>query len=373
MVIGALDPGGAERVLAVLANHWVERDWAITVVTVGDEQGEDFYRLGQRVQRISLRTTSWSKVFKNVKKIILLRRVLLASGPDVVIGFMPSANILASLACIGTGFKCIGSEHTHPPLATLPIIWRVLRRVIYPRLGAVTVMTSESAEWLKTNLSLQAVSVIPNPVTFPIESGEPELALDRVIAQQDSPNLIISVGRLVPEKGFDRLLAAFRMVRDDATNWSLVIVGEGSCREALERQIDDLGLRDSVYLPGLVGNLGDWYCGASIFVTASRVEGFGNTLVEAMTYGLPVIAMDCDVGPRNIILNPSEGILIPDGDVQLLNSAIQRVIVDEDLRAKLSQGARAASKRYSVGAVAESWERLIEEIAPLEMANASPQ
>jgi glycosyltransferase involved in cell wall biosynthesis len=201
------------------------------------------------------------------------------------------------------------------------------------------------------------VAVIPNPVSFPLPSDQP-------IAQPPNPRgcILLAVGRLHPQKGFDLLIAAFGQLAARYPNWNLYIVGEGNERQALEAQVAVLGLQGRILIPGRIGNLGDWYAAADLYVMSSRFEGFPNTLLEAMAYGLPVISFDCDTGPRDIIRSDADGLLIPPSNLPALVQALDQLMQDTLLRNHLGQAAADAKIRFSIAEVDLKWTRLFEDL-----------
>src|SRR5690606_28867861 len=120
----------------------------------------------------------------------------------------------------------------------------------------------------------------------------------------------LAVGRLHPVKGFDLLIQAFALIAPYFPDWDLVILGEGDERPRLQQQIQEADLSQRVQLMGRVGNMAEWYQYADMYVLSSRTEGLSNTLLEAMAAGLPVVAVDCDTGPREIIRDNIDGILV---------------------------------------------------------------
>src|SRR5206468_11997538 len=114
-------------------------------------------------------------------------------------------------------------------------------------------------------------------------------------------------------------------------DWSVVILGEGSERDALLAQAAALGIGDRMFLPG-TGNSAGLYERAGVFATATRVEGFPNVLLEAMASGLPVVATDCHSGPREIVRDGVDGLLVPVDDVAALAGSLDRLLGDEALR-----------------------------------------
>lgn len=128
--------------------------------------------------------------------------------------------------------------------------------------------------------------------------------------------MLLAVGRLVEGKGFGPLIETFSRLAQDFPDWMLVILGEGPDREALEHQVQSVGLVGRIRLPGQAGNASRWYKAADLYVMSSRSEGFPNTLIEAMTHGLPTASFDCDTGPRNIIHHGMDGLLVPACDMR---------------------------------------------------------
>ncbi|MEH3147863.1 MAG: glycosyltransferase [Methylobacterium frigidaeris] len=161
------------------------------------------------------------------------------------------------------------------------------------------------------------VTVIPNAV--PVEAATP--APDEA-ALTARPPLILSVGRLAPEKDFPTLIRAVARLPGEAR---LVILGEGPERASLEALAGALGLGDRVMLPGYAASPWPAYAGARVFALSSRSEGFGNVVVEALASGLPVVATDCG-GPREILADGRHGALVPVGDEAALAAALARVL-----------------------------------------------
>jgi len=158
------------------------------------------------------------------------------------------------------------------------------------------------------------VEYLPNPVR--------QFAhLQRPVAH-DGPISFVSIGRLARQKGHDVLIDAFARVLAQRSDVRLTIIGDGSEHDALSAQVDRLGVRDHVLLAGKISDPAAELANADCFVSASRWEGFGVAIVEAMSAGLPVIATDCDFGPRDLIDSPEKGTIVPAEDVDALAAAI---------------------------------------------------
>ncbi|PJF39165.1 MAG: glycosyltransferase family 4 protein, partial [Phototrophicales bacterium] len=360
-----LSSGGAERVTANLANHWAKKGWEVTVVTLSDGV-DDFYELESSVRRIKLAMLQESSSFamglvNNLRRLLALRGLLKEINPHVALGMMENTNILLSLAAKSVpNIVAVGSEHTHPPQLPLSRIWEVLRGRYYAHLGAVSALTTDTRDWLLRHTSVKKVAVIPNPVPWPLPAQNPSL-LPRTIVPPGK-KLLLAVGRLTEEKGFDLLIDAFGRIASLHPDWHLVILGDGPLRSSLTTQIKKVNMGDRITLAGIAGNIGDWYQAADLYVMSSRVEGFGNTLAEALAYGVPSISFDCDVGPRGIIRHEVDGLLVNNGDVGALSEALDRLMHDELLRQRMGVRAIEARERFAIERVAGMWERLFAEL-----------
>lgn len=362
--IHSLSSGGAERATSNLANYWAKKGWNITIVTLASCD-LDFYPLHPGINRIALSLDVesiglWSALKSNFRRIYELRKVVKQQQPDIALAMMTTANILIALATIGLKTPAIGSERIHPPMFPLGRIWEYLRRFSYSQLSVVTALTEESAIWLKMHTTAKNIPVIPNSVVYPMVSVPPFIKPS--LSERQAFNLL-AVGRLAPQKGFDRLLRAFAALAPQFPNWHLTFLGEGEGRYFLENMVQELGLEQRISLPGVAGNPSEWYQMADIYVMTSLFEGFPNTLVEAMAYGLPVVSVDCDTGPRDIIRDQVDGLLVPQDNHEALVDALRRLMSSPALRQKYANRAIEIRKRVSMEKVAGMWEKLFKEIS----------
>ena len=361
LVIHSLSSGGAERVAVNLANHWAADGRDVTIITIAGRDS-DFYQPTPRVSRVALDLGYASgsvpaAILANWRRVRRLRAALQALKPDVVIAFMPTANILLTLASIGAPWKRIGSEHTFPTKAPIGRSWEFLRRRLYGRLDVVTTLTPAIAAWMGENTTARRVSVIPNAV-WPIPGQEPTIEPNEIVPPD--ANVLLAAGRLEPEKGFDLLLQAVSTLAEAYSDWHVVVLGEGGRRRSLESLIDRLDLRHRVSMPGLVGNIQAWYRRADLYVMSSRFEGFGNTLAEALACGTPAVSFDCVTGPGEILEHEISGLLVPPEDVDGLANALAQLMGDRELRERYAAAAERARTRFSVSVIARQWEALFE-------------
>jgi glycosyltransferase involved in cell wall biosynthesis len=178
----------------------------------------------------------------------------------------------------------------------------------------------------------------------------------------DLPNrpFIVAAGRLVHQKGFDLLIRAFAE-KLATREIALIILGEGPERAALQQLTERLGLEERVQLMGFRANPWSYFARAAAFVCSSRWEGFGNVIIEAMACGTPIIATDCDFGPREIVRHGDSGLLVPAGDVEALGDAMRSVVDDRSLAARLADGARRRADDFDVAHMVHAYQRLFRE------------
>jgi glycosyltransferase involved in cell wall biosynthesis len=359
LVISSLAVGGAERVMSIIANHWGRHGHDVTLLTFDSGSEPPAYALDPRIQHVALGLAGNSPhapaaVWNNLRRVFKLRSAIRKSEPDCVISFLDQTNVLTLLATAGCGFPVVVSEHVDPHSHPLGRPWRWLRNFLYERADAVHVLTGVMLSRFPPSVRARG-RVIPNPVLLcePVADERPGEPVGRPI---------LSVGRLTRQKGFDILLAAFVEVSRRHASCNLTILGDGPLRQELEALRDRLGIADRVELPGQVNNIASYLRRAELFVMASRYEGFPMALCEAMACGLPVISTDCPSGPREIIRDGVDGILVRNGDVEALARAIDRLMSDEEERKRLGAEAVMVTERFGVQRVMGMWEDLLDEV-----------
>ena len=356
LVIYSLSAGGAERVLSILANYWAEKGWPVTLLSFDDGSTDPFYKLHPSITRRPLGVARASSnvlqgLINNIKRIRVLRQAIKTSDPQAVIAFTSRVNVQVLLAAIGLDLPVIISERTVPAQRSLGKIWNFLRRWCYAKSSCLIVQSQGVLSYFSDGSKMK-MRVIPNPVK---ESNGFGSGLEN---KKSAPakKVLMSMGRLAEVKGFDLLLKAFAKVAQNHRDWSLVIWGEGPQRASLEKLRDDLGLHDCVQFPGLTNSPAIEMGRADLFVLTSRWEGFPNVIGEAMACGLPVISFDCPHGPREIIRENIDGILVPHKDVKALADALHSLMGDEAERNRLSARAPEVLERFGLKKIMGMWE-----------------
>ncbi len=360
-------PGGAERVMTLLANRWAERDFQITVMSLGETGSQPFFPLGDkvRVRILGLQGDSGhflTGVARNFVRVWALRRELKIERPEVIISFLDRTNVLALLASRGLAARVIVCERTDPARRTIGRQWELLRSLTYPWADSLVCQGERPLRYFAANIRRRA-RVIPNPVMLP------EFCVRRRRQSNQKP-VLVALGSLRPEKGFDLLLTAFAKLAASYPDWSLVIRGEGPSRAALEAQARSLGIDGRTQFPGVTREPHARLAEADLFVLSSRVEGFPNALCEAMSVGLPVVATDVGAVPE-IIRNGVDGVIVPPDDVESLAKELGRLMGSEEERKRLADRAPEVVERFSIERVLGMWDELISQVRAQDNKDAN--
>lgn len=354
-VISSLAAGGAERVLSIMANYWAAKGWAVTILTLNSSAVTPFYPLDQRVTMMPLgvagvSTTKTAAIANNWVRLTTLRRTLVATKPDCIIGFGDTTNVLLLVATVGLGLPTIVSERTAPQSHPIGRVWQRLRNLTYPWADGIVVQSEGAKAYF--GRAIQAKSrIIPNPVLPPPPAPTP-------VAVKTQP-VVMAMGRFTFEKGFDLLLKAFARVARKHPAWQLKIVGDGPLREEWTALATEVGLAERVIFTGRVQDPFTHLQNADLFVMSSLYEGFPNALCEAMAAGLPVISFDCPSGPREIIRHGMDGLLIPPQDVDALAAAMDQLMGNSSQRQQLATHAPEIIQRFGIDKVMSQWEAAI--------------
>ena len=362
LVTSSLSCGGAERAAILIAEGLLKKGHQVSFVTItGTER--DFYKVPDGVHRLALdiaanSPTPFHALWNNLYRLWVLRQTIRVIEPNAVISFMAETNILTLFALIQTNYPVIVNEQNNPETNTQKL-WKQLRHWIYPRANKVVSVSEGVDNYFDDWLPKTQRAIIFNPLQ-PI-NDEPG-NFDLPTGADSSKKWAIAMGRLVYQKNFELLLSAFHKIIDRYPDWQLLIFGEGEMRKELENLRDQLGLGDRVLLPGQTNNPIAVLKTAQLFILSSRWEGLPAVLFEALACGLPVVSTDCPSGPREIIRDGIDGILVPNEDVSALTAAMERLMSDEKERQRLADRAKEVTESFSLEKVMSIWESLINEV-----------
>jgi len=368
LVIGGLGGGGAERVCINLANCWVERGHHVTILTVF-QATNPAYDIEPRVHR---RSVDWPRLPRHdefsatvVKPIMrglqqagcarqlmqdlalfaLLRDRILAQKPDVVVSHMDVTNLRVLVAMHETNVPVIACEHTDATRVPLGW-WQSVRAALLPRARFVVTPHEESAGWF-SKYDVEVVR-IPNPLIPPREVR---------VEQNGHRRRLVSLSRLSADKRPDLSIGAFASIAADFPDWDFEMYGDGPMRATVAGMIKKFA-PGRIQLHGFTRNPYDVLTGADLFVSTSWVEGFGNSIWEAMACGVPVVATDAGTTIRALVRDRVDG-MISNDTVPALARDLATLMRDDVRRAAMSERAREVTTRFSLEDSLAAWDNLL--------------
>jgi GalNAc-alpha-(1->4)-GalNAc-alpha-(1->3)-diNAcBac-PP-undecaprenol alpha-1,4-N-acetyl-D-galactosaminyltransferase len=360
IVVSAMNMGGAQRVVSILSDYWAKKGYKVSLITTYTGNKEEHYSINKD---INLTRITNNPFFPKVRllnlfwKLLILRKIIKDLKPDIIFSFLTRINIATSLAIMGLKFHLIICERAWPPFYSLNSSFFWIYRIIFKKAKKVIVQTNESKVWMAKNFPANNTILIPNPIQYPIGIDEQSsIQPDSIVTPYKK--IILGSARFHKNKQFDLLIRSFSKIHDKYPEWILVILGDGEEKESLANLVSDLEINDKVIFPGIVGNISAWYERADLFVLSSKMEGFPNVLLEAMSYGLPSISFDCNTGPRDMIQDGINGILVnPEENEAGITNALIKMIEDNNLRKKISRESVLLRDKYSVKNIMQIWDK----------------
>lgn len=355
-VISSLSGGGAERVICNLANYFGTNGYRVTLVCFSN--GDIKYHLANSVEVKMLvhrkpNAHVLQRLYYAISTFVKLLNLVKSKKPVCCISFMTAINMWTGLCCLLLNHVFIVSERTSPhySLARLNPLAKWCAAKIYGKARAVVLPAKSMMEPLK---KMNGFSRLDNLVSINNPLATFKQPTYKLLNRRP---YILSVGRIDADKGFDLLIDAYNLLDEPCVD--LLILGMGPLQNELQEKVIRLGLQHKIKFIGFKENLQDYYANACLFVLASKVEGYPNVLIEAMSFGCAVIAANCDFGPSEIIEHGINGLLVKPNDVYGLAEAMQAVLSNRSLNLRLSANAKLVKHTNSISTIARQWEKLI--------------
>ena len=282
-----------------------------------------------------------------------LRQLLQEHRPKRVLALLSKTNILCCAAAWDLPIHLVVSERNDPRLQRMDRLWSRLRHLYYRRADVVTANTEGVLAALDEMGSWKRLELLPNPL--------PAGVLRQHHSQPAAPQKeILSVARLVPQKGLDLLIRAFAALpQQRRTGWRLTLVGDGPERDALVGLAHRKGISDAVVFEGFRADPLTFMARAAIFALPSRFEGMPNALLEAMAMGLPSVVSDASPGPLEMVSDRVHGLVVPSENHQAFAAALEDLIADASLRQQLGQAAQAKLRSLDWPEVEPHWRSVL--------------
>ncbi len=350
--------GGAERVVSNLANQFAAEDFEVIIAT--EWQGDNEFELDRRIRRLHVGLMPGDEKKSRIRQVLLrsmyLRRAILAEKPDIVIAFGHKANYRALTATLGIKMPVIISVRTDPVGHYDSFTDKILIPLLYPRVAGCVFQTEGQRDFFPKFVQKKS-RIILNPLN-PKYIG--------VTKPKRRKKEVVHASRLVDFKNQPLLIRAFIQVHRRHPDYILKIYGGDSgdgTKAILESLIKDHHAGEYVKLMGASDTLEQDMVDASLFAFTSDWEGLPNALMEAMALGLPIVSTDCPCGgPRTVMTDEVDGLLIPIMDEEALVKAICRLIEDPLLAERLGEEARKISGKADSQVVTGQWREYIREL-----------
>lgn len=336
IICSSLTRNGAERVAVILANFFSQHNRKCKLITLQDSMADE-YSLPDNIERYCA----------GGRTILGLRKAIIQSNADILLVMDTPMAIFAIPACIGLKKKIIVSERSDPVHCNQKRITKILSRFFMKYANGFIFQTVESKQFYDEYLHGRGI-VIANPLRID--------QLPSPYAEIKREKNIVGVGRLIESKNYTMLIKAYDRIRDEFPEYNLIIYGEGGYRSKLKKISDEFGITDNVIMPGNKVDVLERIRTASLFVMPSDYEGMPNALIEAMALGLPCISTDCPCGgPRSLIKNGENGILVPVDDVDAMANAIRALLRNPDKAEKIGRNAIKLRDLLDSEKVGQQW------------------
>jgi len=348
-VTGGLSFGGAERVVATLANCFADAGIEVTVFCIGRSPSQTNYSFAPEVKIVFIHGAPGAS--GKISQLLRLRRTIKAYAPDSIIAFQDYINTQTIIACYGLGIPITISIRVDPAIAAN--ISKISTRFLYRFADCAVFQTKEQRDFYAARGKRKDV-IILNPFD-----------ISKLIAVNHEKNgcNIVTVGRLTSQKNFQLLLKAFHLISEDFPEAKLTIWGEGEQRVELERISAELGIKKRVCFAGVTADIFEHVASARIFVMTSIYEGLPNALIEAMCLGVPCISTRFSGGGAEMLIQDDvNGLLVPNGDCEALAGAMKRLLSDDELATKLGENAKSLRQRVDTVKVMNEWLDVLREI-----------
>lgn len=355
LFISNLKTGGAQRVAVNLANGLSELGHAVDLILV-NQVGNLQSDLDNSINIVNLNS---SGVHYSVPKLV---NYLNSNNPDALVSFMTYINVFSLMAnnISSSNTDLILTEHNNPKNRGSGFVENMIvtfAKYGYKYADSVVAVSNGVRDNFKKEIADVDIDVIYNPIVSDSIHEMASEPVDHDWLKDQSKQVILSAGRHVPQKDFSTLIKSFNNIESNG-DVRLILLGDGPSKTKLKKQVDGLGLEESVDFPGFVDNPFKYMANADVFVLSSAWEGFGNVLVEAMACGCPVVSTNCESGPSEILEGGKYGQLVPVGDHQTMAKSIEKTLsdpIDERI-------IKERSEQFSVENISSEYDKLIQKV-----------
>jgi GalNAc-alpha-(1->4)-GalNAc-alpha-(1->3)-diNAcBac-PP-undecaprenol alpha-1,4-N-acetyl-D-galactosaminyltransferase len=330
-----------------LTDLFIKRGILVDIATF--KKNKKKYHINKNINIITIKDCKI--LFKNLNRIIKIRKLIKDGEYDIIIGFAIIPSVICSLASIGLKIPVVVCERNDP--AVYPKLWKIIRSIAYKFANAAVFQTKDASDCF-SNKYFSKRTVIRNPLEIE-KIPNPDFKFKKKV--------IVNTSRLTTAKNHELLIKAFINISIDYPEYKLEIYGDGPLREKLTKIINSYRLEDKIKLYKAIPDVLDKIKNSDIFVLPSNHEGFPNSLAEAMAIGIPSISTNCRIGgPKDIITDKVDGLLIPVNDIYELEKALRLLIGDRELNKKVAKNSQRIKEKLAPEKIVDTWISFLETI-----------
>jgi glycosyltransferase involved in cell wall biosynthesis len=352
-IIDKWQAGGRQRVLQQLINA-LDSNAFEPILLILSKPSPSFPLPNSRV--ITLPSMRYRAYILPIIRIVRTERPLIISphlgvlaAPIIWMAVVVSRTRAAVIYTIQSIFDVASYKQTAFPRLNKYLISRSLKAAASITTASEGMRVPLSKEFdLPTNMMLRAPHLAYSAAEY---SGREHVPMDGGVR-------ILSVGRFAYPKDFSTVLRAFKKAQQmSSTPLILSLIGSGQDENELRKEARDLGLDESIFKGAMTVDRAT-FSATDIFIFSSRSEGMPVVLIEALAAGIPVIATDCDFGPRELIRDGSSGFLVPVGDIEAMAHAIVRLSGDPALMNSFAKAAPSAVRAFEINNAVQEWGKI---------------
>lgn len=349
LYIDSMMRGGAQRVMSVLADDLVKKGYCVILVNDVQLDQNVEYKLNNMIRRIIIKSESKNSIINNLQRIIKLRRIIYNEKPNVILSFLGPTNIRMLISSIGTHVRKIVSVRNDPNQEYGIKFKKLFANIVFMLSDGCVFQTEEASLYFRKAIRNKS-TIIFNPVDEKFYNENWNCIREDIVV----------VGRLQEQKNPILAIKAFNNIAMEFPELRLVYYGEGELKNSIKKYASENNLEDRVVFYGNTTEISRKLSESRIFLMTSNFEGMPNALMEAMTVGIPVISSNCPCGgPRMLITNNHEGVLVECKNVKEFSNALRNVLSDTVYQEKLHNGERKRSEIFKTNLVLRQWEKYL--------------
>lgn len=348
------ESGGTEKVLSLITTELVKnKEYNINILSRKYFENKTFFKFSSNIKIDSLRKeNSTFSIARAIKDVFLIRKYIKKNKIDIIVDVDLVLDIFTIPALLGLKTKLVSWEHFNFEIENENKRRRFAMKLASIFSDQIITLTKKDMEtYTKKFKNIKRIEFISNPLEKEIELNH------NVFSKQ-----MISVGKLLPIKGYDLLLEVADIVLTKHPDWKWVILGDGPEYENIYNEIKNRKLENNLLLKGKTQNVDKYYSSSSIFVLTSKNEGFGIVILEAKAHGLPVVCFDIKTGVEDMVIDDYNGFIIKKYDINQMAEKIIKLIEDKDLRAKFSIKAYQGLDEYKMETIIQKWNNVFKEL-----------